>query len=259
MWHTVVARARLRMHPGPARAELLHFRPGDRTLRRVRRRLLLSVVLLSAVAVWVGVLRSAPSVRSVRPCVEVPAGPARAGCIEEVLLTADRSGSLLESHDELLGFVAADPTLHDDCHLALHRVGLAVVDDADEVPELLARLRSPLCSWGLGHGLFEGFGALETSPTQWQALAAACTEMARTADTGALCGDGFGHALWDVLTDQHTAMLGCETLEGDQLQIACAGGVMMQQLRPADGSRAVRRDLPPDEVLARCVDQELLT
>ena len=214
---------------------------------------LVVALLAASLAVVVLVLRPRPAEVALGSCVRLAPGEVRATCIVSSMLAADAVGHLLERHEELLGMVALEPSLHDDCHLALHRVGITVVDSPDEVPGLLSGLRSPLCAWGLGHGLFEGFGSFDALPAQWRSLAAVCESfLAEGATVAALCGDGFGHALWDATLSQRSSMDGCASLQGVSLQSSCAGGVMMQQLRPADGSRAPRRDLPANEVLALC-------
>ncbi len=242
----------------PARGGFCAFRAFRGTFSGVTRRTLLRLALpavLLAVVVSVFALRSRPVEVALASCVGLAPGEARAACITTSLLAADDDDRLLEHHDELLDMVAATPALHDDCHLALHRVGIMVVDSPGEVPALLDGLRSPLCAWGLGHGIFEGFGGLPATPTQWRAVAEVCESfLADGAPVGALCGDGFGHALWDATGSQRPSVDGCASLRGVALQSSCVGGVMMQQLRPADGSRAPRRDLPADEVLALCLD-----
>lgn len=216
------------------------------------RRSLLALLLMAAasgVLYRVGFVQPSPG--DPAACAGLPSGETRATCFEQVLLS---SGSLDRVWPRFVDVVSEDASLHDDCHLATHRAGKQLAVSVPVTVDLLREFAFPLCSWGLGHGLFEGFARLETSPADWFAAAEVCRGFLSGADgVGALCGDGYGHAVWMASEDFRDAVDGCSRLDDGPLAEACVGGVMMQRFRPADRSGvASSSGVAPGDVLAVC-------
>jgi hypothetical protein len=222
----------------------------------VRRLLLLLPLLLLGAVVFA--LRSTETV-GVEDCLSLPAGKARADCLERSLLAADARSGFDAAWSRFEVEVVADPGLHDDCHLAAHRVGYRIVDSTEETVSLLKRFPEPICSWGLGHGVLEGFSRISASPGDWARVGEVCREfLASGGGPSALCGDGFGHALWDLLPEFGAAVRGCASLEEASIAEACVGGVMMQRFRPADrGGAGSGSGSDASAVLEVCADTGL--
>jgi len=217
----------------------------------VFRRLLLAVLVsVCAVAVYVAG-SSGSAVGDPGDCVGVSPGGARAACFERVLLSA---ASFEDVWPRFVEVVSENPSLHDDCHLATHRVGKRLAASAALTRDRLREFAVPLCSWGLGHGLFEGFSSLPATPSDWFEVATVCREfLSGGSGVAALCADGYGHAVWMASEDMPVAVQGCAGLGDVSLMESCVGGVLMQRFRPADRSGVGSSSgAAPGDVLAVC-------
>jgi hypothetical protein len=177
-----------------------------------------------------------------------------AACLTEVLLAAEAVDSLQRARLDLGEMVRNDPWLHNYCHLAEHQTGASIMREPGRVPELLHKHPENTCSWGIGHGLLETFGAVRPDERHWQAVLGACRELRSMPDpypeVYALCADGVGHAAWDHHRDVTGAARRClELLEASGVS-ACAAGVMMQQYRPAETGKQPPFD--PNELVSYC-------
>lgn len=217
----------------------------------LRRSLLALLLVVAAFGVLYRVGFVHPSLVDPTACVDLPSGETRAACFEQVLLASE---SLDRVWPRFVDVISEDASLHDDCHLATHRAGKRLAVSVPVTVGLLREFALPLCSWGLGHGLFEGFASLETSPADWFAAAEVCRGfLSEAVGVGALCGDGYGHALWMASEKFEDAVVGCSRLDAGPLSEACVGGVMMQRFRPADRSGSVSGSgVVPTAVLAVC-------
>ena len=166
-----------------------------------------------------------------------------AGCLRDVLVRADSLGSLPAARRALADLVLRRPSLHNSCHLAEHETGERVLDGPGEAPDLVSANLDNVCSWGFGHGVLETFGAMQPSATQWRDVLDVCRK-SRGTEVYALCADGVGHAAWDATKSLPGAAARCEELLDAAAVNACAGGVLMQQFRPAERSGGSSPPLP---------------
>ena len=146
------------------------------------------------------------------------------------------------------------PWLHNYCHLAEHRVGEELMTDPDDVPGLLLDLPGNTCSWGIGHGLLETFGAAKPDENAWEAVTDTCRSLRERGpahqEVYSLCADGLGHAAWDHHRELPGAAARCRALTEPSAVSACATGIIMQRYRPAEtGKQPV---LDPGELDAFC-------
>lgn len=173
----------------------------------------------------------------------LPNEAAAADCLRDVLVRADRLGSLISARRALGELVVKKPALHNSCHLAEHQTGELVLDDAGEAAGLLVENSENVCSWGFGHGVLETFGKMTPSRQQWASVIKVCQELAGQ-ETYSLCADGLGHAAWDDAKTIPGASERCEELAEPAAVNACAGGVLMQHFRPAERRGAPSPVLP---------------
>lgn len=159
-------------------------------------------------------------------------------CLRDTLLAAEELGNLQAARDDLGALVAARPWLHNYCHLAEHQVGALIMGEPERVPELLLAHPGNTCSWGIGHGLLETFGAARPDDTTWDEVIATCRSLQTRPhpypEVYALCADGIGHAAWDHHRELRGAVLRCEALDEPSAVSSCTAGIMMQQYRPAE-------------------------
>jgi hypothetical protein len=160
------------------------------------------------------------------------------GCLRETLLAAAELGNLQTARLDLGELVEARPWLHNYCHLAEHQVGSRIMDDPMNVPELLLAHPGNTCSWGIGHGLLETFGAARPEEKAWNEVIATCRSLRSMPDpypeVYSLCADGIGHAAWDHHRDLVGAVPRCEALLEESAVSACTTGILMQKYRPAE-------------------------
>lgn len=178
-------------------------------------------------------------------------------CLRETLLAAEELGNLQRAREDLGVLVSQRPWLHNYCHLAEHQVGAIVMRDPARVPELLLAHPGNTCSWGIGHGLLETFGAARPSDSLWDAVIDTCRSL-RTRpepypEVYALCADGVGHAAWDHHRELRGAVVRCEALAEPSAVSSCTTGIMMQQYRPAETGK--QPDLDPRELERYCLER----
>ena len=183
------------------------------------------------------------------PALETETAYLEAGtsrCLRETLLAAEELGNLQTARLDLGQLVEERPWLHNYCHLAEHQVGSLIMQDPSRVPELLLRHPGNTCSWGIGHGLLETFGAARPDDTLWAEVIATCrslqTMVAPYPEVYALCADGIGHAAWDHHRELRGAVSRCEALVEASAVSSCATGIMMQQYRPAETGKQPELD-----------------
>lgn len=169
------------------------------------------------------------------------------GCLRETLLAAEELGNLQTARLDLGQLVEERPWLHNYCHLAEHQVGSLIMQDPSRVPELLLRHPGNTCSWGIGHGLLETFGAARPDDALWAEVITTCRSL-QTLNTPypevyALCADGIGHAAWDHHRELRGAVARCEALVEASAVSSCTTGIMMQQYRPAETGKQPELDV----------------
>lgn len=179
------------------------------------------------------------------------------GCLRETLLAAEELGNLQTAREDLGTIVRERPWLHNYCHLAEHQVGAIVMRDPARVPALLLEHPGNTCSWGIGHGLLETFGAARPGDALWDEVTATCRSLRTRPDpypeVYALCADGIGHAAWDHHRDLRGAVARCEALVEASAVSSCTTGIMMQQYRPAETGK--QPDLDPRALEHYCADR----
>jgi len=199
--------------------------------------------------------------RRLAACVPDEQGAARteeevAACLVDLLVAAERAGSLGAARRDLGTLVTTDPRVHNYCHLAEHRTGAILMREPGRVPRLLLENPENICSWGIGHGLLETFGAARADEAAWQDVLATCRGLRAMPDpypeVYALCADGIGHAAWDHHRDVTGAARRCAELLEESAVSACAAGVMMQQYRPAETGK--QPPLDPAGLASYCTD-----
>lgn len=226
----------------------------ERTPRGRRRSILISgvgVLLLGVLTLGVALSSPGPAnlptghfterLERCAPAEQTELAYAEAGtaaCLRETLLDAAEMGALQTARLDLGALVEERPWLHNYCHLAEHQVGSVIMGEPDRVPELIVAHPVNTCSWGIGHGLLETFGAARPSETAWSAVTATCRGLrdmpAPYPEVYSLCADGLGHAAWDHHRELTGAVLRCEALVEESAVAACTTGIMMQQYRPAE-------------------------
>lgn len=236
---------------------------------RTRRTTAPSLLLLLAVGVGVGwlLLRSNAELppghfsRRLASCVPEKQAAAHteaeaAACLVDVLLEADRAGALGAARRDLGTLVTTDPRIHNYCHLAEHRTGAILMREPGRVPRLIMENPENICSWGIGHGLLETFGAARADEAAWRDVLATCRGLRAMPDpypeVYALCADGVGHAAWDHHRDVTGAARRCAELLEESAVSACTAGVMMQQYRPAETGK--QPPLDPSGLVSYCTD-----
>jgi len=179
-----------------------------------------------------------------------------AGCLQRTLLDADGLGDLQTARLELGALVGERPWLHNYCHLAEHNVGKALMRDTADVPSLLLAHPGNTCSWGIGHGLLETFGAAQPTDPEWEAVTATCRSLRERGpghqEVYSLCADGLGHAAWDHHREISGAARRCRALAEPSAVSACTTGVLMQQYRPAETGKQPHLD--PQDLAGYCTD-----
>ena len=178
-----------------------------------------------------------------------------AGCLRETLLAAEELGNLQAARLDLGQLVQERPWLHNYCHLAEHQVGSLIMQNPSRVSKLLLEHPGNTCSWGIGHGLLETFGAARPDNTLWAEVIATCRSLQTMNDpypeVYALCADGIGHAAWDHHRELRGAVPRCEALVEASAVAACTTGIMMQQYRPAETGK--QPELDASELDGYCV------
>lgn len=244
--------------------------PSTGRRSRVRRTSAFAPLLLLLLAVGAGVgwlmladaeLPPGHFSRRLASCVPEEQADARteaeaAACLVDVLVDADRAGALGAARRDLGTLVASDPRVHDYCHLAEHRTGAILMREPGRVPRLLLENPENICSWGIGHGLLETFGAARADEAAWRDVLATCRGLRAMPDpypeVYALCADGVGHAAWDHHRDVTGAARRCAELLEESAVSSCTAGVMMQQYRPAETGK--QPPLDPSGLASYCTD-----
>lgn len=179
------------------------------------------------------------------------------GCLRETLLDAEKLANLQTAREDLGALVAERPWLHNYCHLAEHQTGALIMRDPARVPALLLAHPGNTCSWGIGHGLLETFGAARPDEKLWGAVIDTCRSLRTLPDpypeVYALCADGIGHAAWDHHRELRGAVARCEALDETSAVSSCTTGIMMQQYRPAETGE--QPELDPRELERYCQDR----
>jgi hypothetical protein len=134
------------------------------------------------------------------------------------------------------------PFFYFPCHDVLHRVGERAYFQHGDMAELILANNTDVCGTAFIMGGLDAFGAMEPSPEEFRAAAAACESMSGpgfAARLRGMCEHSMGHVAWKSTLTIDGAAARCALMASDAGKMSCADGVMMQIYEPAN-SIAVR-------------------